>query len=78
MDAAQVSERLRVAKRTLTRMTKDGRFPTPHGKGKMLRWLDQEVDAYMIFFTKSTQPIPVLDEARLAEIKTCADKAAKE
>lgn len=77
IDSNQVSERLGIAKRTLSRMMQDGRFPTTHGKGRLMRWLDEEVDAYMIFYSKKSKPIPKLSKERLVEIEQCARRAAK-
>lgn len=79
IDSTQVATKLGIAKRTLERMRQDGRFPQPHGQGKLMRWLEEEVDAYIIFYAKLSNKISsskLIDKNRLIEIKKCAEKAA--
>ena len=77
LSADDISDKLRIKKMTLNRMVKEGKFPSPYGFGDLSLWTSEDFDAWKIFFTKSSLPLPKLDENRLLEIKECAEKACQ-
>lgn len=74
VDSAYIIKVLGISRKTLYRMLKDGRFPQPHGTGKMRRWQKAELDTYLRIYTSST-----LDECleRFDEIYDCAKRNSK-
>jgi prophage regulatory protein len=55
---SDVIGRLRISKATLYRWLKEEQFPAPIRIGKMVRWLSDQVDAFVI---EQSQRRPVLD-----------------
>lgn len=62
------------SKSTIQKLVKLDCFPKPHNTGKLQRWLDDEITAFMIFLTQNKgMPLPKLGKERLEEIKTYAE-----
>lgn len=79
LDVKKVCHKVCIGKTTLYEMIKKGMFPRGYGDGRYHRWLESEIDAFVIFFWELPSQLPEIDAATLIQIETMAEaaKAAK-